>query len=711
MVKIYSTLKKWYNNFKLLIVYNFFKIRNYMAEIIGKINFKFSKTINNQEVFLADEDLAKKSNLGRLFIVLSIDSKERNLNEKIKDLISLIENSYYSSPIADMESALELTCQEVNNNLNDIFNKPDVWYQKFNLLIGVIKKTNLVLSHMGSFSGYLVRQKKISQILSSKNSEKEKKYFSQLTTGKINPDDGLILANLSFFDYFSLDTIKEILANLKAIPATEHFKNLLLEQAKTANVVGVLVKENDQTEKKDDLETQTDKYIQEFYGSKESLKQLENLEQRTGRTLSASNWPDFLKFKKNLFLYLKKPFFIFKKSSELKLPQIKENPVHLKRGLIKEKVSHLGLGFKNILKKIFSNKKFFTSLIIFLILIFIASVGYVSVYKKKADQIKKWQQTLDQAGESKTAADTALIYEDKEKASTLLTEALNVLNSNYPQEISWQSKFDNQKKELTVLLNKLNNIYEANLEIIIEISSGEIKNLWKNKGNWQFMTSTYEIFNLNNDKSTNLLFKGDNLKQVSLYKDNNFIFLNNDNKFSYLEDKKNTSQALTINWAGNSVLSEFNVYGDNLYVLDNSNGTLNKVTQILSSKPALTNWYTGDKEILKGAKEINIDGSVWLVNGNKIIKLYKGKEQAFELAKINQPLGNNLEIYTEIDWSYLYVLDIENKRLLVINKENGAVVRQYLNNELAQASNLLIDDNQNNALMVMANKIYKLAIK
>lgn len=686
-----------------------------MSETIGKINFKFSKIINNQEVFLADEALAQKSNLGRLFVLLAIDSKERNLGEKIKDLVSLIENSYYSSPIADMESALELTCQEVNNNIQDIFAKPDQWYQKLNLLVGVVKNNNLVLSQMGAFSGYLVRHKKISQILSSKNASKEKKYFSQLITGEIYAEDGLILATFPFFDYFSLDKIKEVLINLKANQAVEHFKNLLLENSKNNNLIGIVIKENGQAEEIEIKESQTDKYIQEFYGSKESLKQLENLEQRTGRTLASSNWPDFLKLKRSLLTILKKPFsFLTKKPKELKLPAVEESLTHPKSGILKEKISRLNKFLKTILKNFFSNKKIFTVLIVVLIVIFLSSLWYLSFYKKKVDLLKNWQQTLDSAIEKKTASDTALIYEDKEKASNLLTEALNQLNNNYPTEVAWQTKFETEKKELTILLNKLNNIYEANLEVVSELgnlNAVTLKGLWKNKGNWQFLTANDEIYQLDNDKNATLVFKGTNLKQIETYKDNELVLLTNDNKFSYWKSGQESAKNLNISLTTETSANIFAIYNDNIYSLDSTSGSLNKISQILAAKPTVTNWYTGNKDLLKGAKELNIDGSVWLVNKNQIIKLFKGKEEAFELGKINQALGSNLELYTQTDWSSMYLLDQDNGRLLVINKENGAVLRQYLNNDLGQAKNLIVDDNQNNALITLENKIYKFSVK
>ena len=71
-------------------------------------------------------------------------------------------------------------------------------------------------------------------------------------------------------------------------------------------------------------------------------------------------------------------------------------------------------------------------------------------------------------------------------------------------------------------------------------------------------------------------------------------------------------------------------------------------------------------------------------------------EETFNLGSIDQPLGNDLQIYTEKDWPLMYVLDRQNKRLVVVNKENGGVIKQYLNNDLANVKQIVVDDGQKN---------------
>ena len=106
-----------------------------------------------------------------------------------------------------------------------------------------------------------------------------------------------------------------------------------------------------------------------------------------------------------------------------------------------------------------------------------------------------------------------------------------------------------------------------------------------------------------------------------------------------------------------------------------------------------------------------IDGNIWLVNGNQVLKFFKGKKETFNLGSIDQPLGNDLQIYTEKDWPLMYVLDRQNKRLVVVNKENGGVIKQYLNNDLSSVQQMAVDDGQKNIWSVIDKKVYRMEMK
>ena len=188
------------------------------------------------------------------------------------------------------------------------------------------------------------------------------------------------------------------------------------------------------------------------------------------------------------------------------------------------------------------------------------------------------------------------------------------------------------------------------------------------------------------------------------------IYFDQENNF-YNLDKQGASKELKINLATTTAIAEIIPYGDNLYLLDNSLGEIRKIIKPLAGGAVISSWYQDDKNLIKSGHSMMIDGNIWLVNGNQVLKFFKGKKETFNLGSIDQPLGNDLQIYTEKDWPLMYVLDRQNKRLVVVNKENGGVIKQYLNNDLSSVQQMAVDDGQKNIWSVIDKKVYRMEMK
>jgi len=676
----------------------------------GKILIASEKASFYEDVFVAPHDMAENSNLGQLFVLFLFKGKDKKLVHKAHDLMDLIVSSYYSSPTSDIESSLTSTCQTINFNLTDIFGNKIVSQPGLNILVGVAKDNDLVFSSIGRWSGYIFRHKKSLTIWPADSDINQENNFSQITVGEAVSGDVLIIANYSLFDFFSLEKIKDVVLKLNPNTVAEQLKNLA-NGVSGAEIVGLILKYNGVVAKK--TESSSQKYLQEFYGSEESMQQLGNLEQRTSRTLSASLWPNLLKLKKFLFENIK--FKRCKKSArkELSLPKenVKSDINKLSQSVWPQKINIGRLKAAIIKTGIFNNKKIVMRSIMFLIIIFAASIFYLNYEKKVVKRTQELEIKLSLITDKKNQAEAVLIY-DKEKAQTLLQEALDLSKSYYGVEAKWQNAFNGEEKAVIALLNKINNIYEVSLNIVADLSSinSPIKNIFKNKGVWQIFLDNGSFYELDNKTQSPVYLWQDEKIKLLVEIESNIIYLDQNNKIYFL-NKDGVTKELPINLAANTAVAEVVSYNDNFYYLDNIVGDIKKISFPLTDVPKISVWYFDDKNLIKGARSMMIDGNIWLVNGDKILKFFKGKKENFSLGKINQPLGNDLEIYTEKDWSLLYILDKQNKRLMVVNKENGAILRQYLNNDLGAVKKIIIDDKQENALVVIEKNIYKMEVK
>ena len=704
----------------VLTCFNTLMIR--MQYQLGKLLLQPSKPTESLEIFVAPEEMVVKSNLGQLFILVEIKSREKGIKEKIRQIVDLIKNDYYSSPVLDIESSLESTCQNLNLNLPEIISKPEVWYKKIHILVGVTRDNILTFTQLGLFSGYLIRNNKITQILNSQPQEKQDNFFSQLTTGEVKGGDVVIFSTLTLLDFFSLEKIKEIALKLSPEQAVQQFKNLIAENIKIPNVLSLIIKYERKLTEVDEKRSQTRKYLQELYGSQESMEQLENLKQRTGRTLSASNWPNLGKIKTIFVFKNKKP----KDKKDLKLPQVKFKktclsalvPVRavanktksLFRSLAKDK---LIAAFQNIQPNLkFNFKKFnIIGIIIILVVVFIGSLIYLKYDQQVKKEIAHNQNILNQVEDKKSQAKAALIYQDEEKANNLLNQALEILNTLPQDDEKWQKQFKIQQQEIIKLINKVNNIFEVRPEILVNLSTiniGGIKEMVKNSDQLYVLAANGNIYKiLPQEKSFSLFFEKDNLKTLASWEGDSFILFSQDGKF-YFKNKQE-EKMLNISLPADSQVNDIEVYANKIYVLGKT--MIYKISRPLSATPRVINWYQDKEDLIKAAKQMIIDGYIWLINEQgKIVKLFKGKKVDFELTKLDKDLGAHLRIYTELDWNLLYILDRQNGRLLLTNKD-GLVEKQFIAQSLNEAENLIISDNQNYAWFNIKDQIYQINLK
>jgi hypothetical protein len=90
-----------------------------------------------------------------------------------------------------------------------------------------------------------------------------------------------------------------------------------------------------------------------------------------------------------------------------------------------------------------------------------------------------------------------------------------------------------------------------------------------------------------------------------------------------------------------------------------------------------------------------IDGNIYVaLSSGNILKFQSGKHQDFKL-NLASPLSGNLKLYTENGFNYLYVLDRQNKTILVIKKNGadaGALQISYTSDQFNNLKDFAVDE-------------------
>jgi len=161
-------------------------------------------------------------------------------------------------------------------------------------------------------------------------------------------------------------------------------------------------------------------------------------------------------------------------------------------------------------------------------------------------------------------------------------------------------------------------------------------------------------------------------------------------------------------------------FGGNVYLLDSTKGRIWKYiavdTKVASGSAS---GFSDIREYLNPdsfpdfskATSMSIDGSVWVGTGESTVyKFTQGKEDSFVPQGVDPPLGANLIIFTDDNSTYLYVLDGQNKRVVVLEKD-GTYKGQYQWELEWHPTGLVVSEKQGKILLLAEGKIYAITIK
>ena len=106
-----------------------------------------------------------------------------------------------------------------------------------------------------------------------------------------------------------------------------------------------------------------------------------------------------------------------------------------------------------------------------------------------------------------------------------------------------------------------------------------------------------------------------------------------------------------------------------------------------------------------------IDGSVWSGTSNgRILRFTQGKENTYVSQGVDPVFGTRLYVYTSDSVINVYVLDINNHRVVVLDKD-GMYLAQYRFTGVTTPTKLVVSESAKKILLLADGKIYALDLK
>lgn len=159
-------------------------------------------------------------------------------------------------------------------------------------------------------------------------------------------------------------------------------------------------------------------------------------------------------------------------------------------------------------------------------------------------------------------------------------------------------------------------------------------------------------------------------------------------------------------------ISQIVAYGGNLYLLDRKNNAIWKYIAQEEGFSARTNYLNPDVRVsFFQARAMIIDGSVWVLSdAETIFKFTNGRGDTFSFKGVSDTISGITTIFTSEEAKNLYILDKNAQRILVFDKD-GEYQSQYQWEELKNADDLVVSEEEKKIFVLSAGKIYAIDIK
>lgn len=221
--------------------------------------------------------------------------------------------------------------------------------------------------------------------------------------------------------------------------------------------------------------------------------------------------------------------------------------------------------------------------------------------------------------------------------------------------------------------------------------------------------SKKKLYLLDTEKKSHEIIDYPTAEGMMVISEKNIFVLDNKGIFEISPQDKSVSLKINKEAEWKEIVG-FSTFGGNLYLLDKGSKTIWRYLASGDDFGTRNNWFIGSSPDLSSAVSMAIDGSIWVLEKDKILKFTLGRQDSFSLSKMTEAFANPTKIYTLPDDQNLYVLDQGRGKVYVIDK-NGEFKASYVSEGIKQANDLVAIESLKKIFLLSGAKIYEIEIK
>jgi hypothetical protein len=714
---------------------------------------------------------------GYFFAVAEINNGNLEQIEHLQQMIDDLESGYYETDDEEDKDAFETSLEFINRRGHHILEHTD---SLTNCLVGVLRNHEVSFAYHGNPSAILFYEDKNEElqqidVLGNENTAPaHDQLFSSMMQGNVNEGDYFYVTTPHVIDYFPHDRIKKILVGKNTRQTSEHVSKVLKDLNNELSFGGIIFHFPNKSKipKTGKQPRGVDR------GSAQSLNKMIEQERSTDEIMSPplmgnikGTFKNFLTERKELKAQKKlesvqdkrkKTINVKKKGSietNIRQPEEGESIVNtvlitIGRGLVnlvitifnllKVTIIFIGKSLLNLFilttnrgggrqiildgysQKMNEKKDSFINIplsskilliaTIILATIFIGSLTTFKLKENREASLQAYNNQIQTITDKKNAADASIIYNDNERAMTLLQEAKDNINMLPDSNKEEKEKIMELNEEVDVSLMKLRKLSVINPEIIADITQTNPEAQTKKLAMIDETLIAYGNDDVNLYK-INYINKGveqvihntiPHLLSADTPKENDkIIFITGKETLARYNKESSNLSKIDVTFPHNDTwITDLVIYNLRSYILDTNNNQIYRHNPTQTGYDKGTDWIKGTVD-LNDAVSITIDGDIYILKqSGDIYKFEGGNKTDFNITGLDPKLENPIKIWTYNDVQNIYILEPTNQRVVVLNKE-GKMLEQYTATEWQSPTGMIVNESNKEIFILDNNKVYK----
>ncbi len=330
--------------------------------------------------------------------------------------------------------------------------------------------------------------------------------------------------------------------------------------------------------------------------------------------------------------------------------------------------------------------------------------------RKASAEQTLWNAVYTQAVDRRNRADADLLYQNDERAKSLVNEGYNLASGLDTKTSERKEAKDKLIQDLEGLRQRLRKEQRIDQPVVAyqapSGSLGELSYTDSGLAVVQLENSSTSVVIVSNSAAVNTITlppEGTPVSDIVSTK-SGILTLTEQKQLALTSLSKKTSGLVALNAPAASSSRAMSLYNNRLYVVDASGGMIWRYTAAGTGYGQETKYLKATAD-LSQATSIAIDSNIYvgLANG-KILKFLSGEPQTWNDDQTDPALSEVTRLWASVDGERIVALDGKSKRVVIYDK-TGKLISQIVSSSFNQPSGLAIDSKSKKIFVSDGQKI------